>query len=325
MRRHTHTIARACARTFILAAALTLLTAPLLLSPWGLSQLSFIAIYIIAGSGLMLLAGYTGQLSLCHAAFIGIGAYTEAILQARGWPLEASLPAATALAGLSGIAAAWPARRLAGIYLAIATLSFGFIVQEALARLDVLTGGNAGMVVAPARSLVFGTVGEAGLYWLAWGLAGGALHALGRLLASSSGRACIALREDVTAAGMLGIAVPQVKTLAFALAAALAGLAGALYAHKLRFVSPEQFDWVMSIELLMLLVIGGLGTRTGIVLGAVFLIVLPQAIGLLRDALPTGMPPAGLELFAFGFVLVATLRFAPAGLAGLVGTVKRFL
>lgn len=320
-------------RAFIWAAVLGILLAPALLSTWGLSQLTFVAIYIVAGAGLMLLAGYAGQLSLCHAAFIGIGAYAEAILQARGWPLEVSLPAVAAIAGLSGMAAAWPARRLAGIYLAIATLSFGFIVQEVLARWDALTGGNAGLIVAPAQSLFFGTLGEMGLYWLAWALAAGALWALGLLLASSGGRACIALREDALAAGVLGIAVPRVKTLAFTLAAALAGAAGVLYAHKLRFVSPEQFDWVMSIELLMMLVIGGLGTRAGIVLGAVFLIVMPQLIGLLRDALPTATPPAGLELFAFGFALAVTLRCAPAGLAGLlaglglrlVGTAKRVL
>lgn len=299
-----------------------LAAAPLLLSSWGLSQLGFVAIYVIAGAGLMLLAGYAGQLSLCHAAFIGIGAYAEAILQARGWPLEASLPAAAAIAALAGIAAAWPARRLAGIYLAIATLSFGFIVQEIMARWESLTGGNAGLVVAPARSLLAGTLGEGGLYWLALALALAALWALGRLLAASGGRALVALREDPVAAAILGIPPARIKTLAFALAAALAGVAGALYAHKLRFVSPEQFDWVMSIELLMMLVIGGLGTRAGIVLGAVFLIALPQLIAALRDLLPTALPPAGLELFAFGLALVLSLRFAPAGLAG---AARRFL
>jgi branched-chain amino acid transport system permease protein len=288
---------------------LALLAAPALLSPWGLSQLTFMAIYVIAGSGLMLLAGYAGQLSLCHAAFIGIGAYAAAILQKSGWPLFAALPAAALLAAATGVLAAWPARRLAGIYLAIATLSFGFIVQEVFARWESLTGGNAGLVVAAPIDATL-------LYGLAWALALGALWLLGRLLASRLGRALVALNEDATAAGVLGIATPRVKTVAFSLSAALAGLAGALYAQQLRFVSPEQFDWVMSIELLMMLVIGGLGTRAGIVLGAVFLIALPQAIGLLRDLLAWDMPPAGLELFAFGFALVLTLRFAPAGLAG---------
>lgn len=303
-------------RPLALAAVLALGAAPLLLSPWGLSQLSFVALYVVAGAGLMLLAGYAGQLSLCHAAFIGIGAYAEALLQARGWPLEASLPAAAAVAALAGVAAAWPARRLAGIHLAIATLSFGFIVQELMARWESLTGGNAGLVVAPARSLLAGTLGGRELYWLILALALAALWALGRLLASRAGRACLALREDAMAAAVLGIAPARLKTLVFALAAATAGVAGALYAHLLRFVSPEQFDWVMSIELLMMLVIGGLGTRAGIVLGAVFLIALPQAIALLRDLLPTPLPPAGLELFAFGFALVLSLRYAPAGLAG---------
>lgn len=297
-------------------AVLLLCAAPWLLSPWGLSQLSFIAIYVIAGAGLMLLAGYAGQLSLCHAAFIGIGAYAEAFLQRQGWPLEASLPAATLLAAGFGLLAAWPARRLAGIYLAIATLSFGFIVQEVFARWESLTGGNAGVSVAAARSLWATAINAAQLYWLALALALACLWGLGRLLASSSGRTFLALREDAVAAAVLGVATARAQTLAFILAAALGGLAGALYAHQIRFISPEQFDWVMSVELLMMLVIGGLGTRAGIVLGAVFLIALPQAIGLGRDLLPIATPPAGLELFLFGLVLVLTLRFAPAGLAG---------
>jgi len=295
-------------RALFLAAILALIAAPALLSPWGLSQLTFVAIYIIAGTGLMLLAGYAGQLSLCHAAFIGIGAYAEAILQASGWPLAASLPTAALFAAATGMLAAWPARRLSGIYLAIATLSFGFIVQEVFARWESVTGGNAGLRVA--------AIDAHALYALAWTLALGALWLLGRLLASRLGRACVALRDDATAAGVIGVATPHVKTVAFSLSAALAGIAGALYAHQLRFVSPEQFDWVMSIELLMMLVIGGLGTRAGIVLGAAFLIALPQAIGLLRDLLTWDMPPAGLELFAFGLVLVLSLRLAPVGLAG---------
>ncbi len=295
-------------RVLALASFVALCAAPILLSPWALSQLTFVAIYVIAGSGLMLLAGYAGQLSLCHAAFIGVGAYVAALLQQHGWPLIATLPAAALLAAATGVLAAWPARRLAGIYLAIATLSFGFIVQEVFVRWESLTGGNTGLVV-PA--------GDAGmLYGLALVGAMGALWLLGRLLTGRFGRALLAMREDATAATVVGVATPRVKLVAFVLAAALGGLAGALYAHQLRFVSPEQFDWVMSIELLMMLVIGGLGTRAGIVLGAVFLIALPQAIALLRDQLTWEAPPAGIELFAFGFVLVLTLRFAPAGLAG---------
>ena len=298
-------------RILSIAVLVALLTAPAFLSPWGLSQLTFVAIYVIAGTGLMLLAGTAGQLSLCHAAFIGVGAYVEAILQQHGWPVFLSLPAAALLAAATGVLAAWPARRLAGIYLAIATLSFGFIVQEVFVRWESITGGNAGLVVA--------TLGAGMQYGLALACALAALWLSSRVNASRFGRALVSLREDPTAANTLGVAVPQLKVVAFALAAALGGLAGGLYAHQLRFISPEQFDWVMSIELLMMLVIGGLGTRAGIMLGAVFLIALPQAIALLRDTLGWNTPPAGIELFAFGFVLVLVLRYAPAGLAGGLG------
>ncbi|MEW6512746.1 MAG: branched-chain amino acid ABC transporter permease [Pseudomonadota bacterium] len=287
---------------------LALATAPAMLSPWALSQLTFVAIYVVAGAGLMLLAGHAGLLSLCHAAFIGVGAYAEAILHAHGWPLPLSLAGAALLAAATGILAAWPARKLSGIYLAIATLSFGFIVQEVLMRWESVTGGNIGLAVAPLDpQLLYGLAVAAGI---------GALWLLDRLLCGRLGRAFVALREDATAANVIGVAVPRVKMTAFALAAAFGGLAGALYAHQLRFVSPEQFDWVMSIELLMMLVIGGLGTRAGIVLGAAFLIALPQGIAMLRDTLGWATPPAGIELFAFGFVLVLVLRWAPAGLAG---------
>ena len=298
-------------RILSIAVLVALLTAPAFLSPWGLSQLTFVAIYVIAGTGLMLLAGTAGQLSLCHAAFIGVGAYVEAILQQHGWPVFLSLPAAALLAAATGVLAAWPARRLAGIYLAIATLSFGFIVQEVFVRWESVTGGNTGLVVA--------TLGTGTQYGLALACALAALWVSGRVNASRFGRALVSLREDPTAANTLGVAVPQLKVVAFALAAALGGLAGGLYAHQLRFISPEQFDWVMSIELLMMLVIGGLGTRAGIVLGAAFLIALPQTIALLRDTLGWTTPPAGIELFAFGFVLVLVLRYAPAGLAGGLG------
>jgi len=206
------------------------------------------------------------------------------------------------------VLAAWPVRKLSGIYLAIGTFSFGFIAQEIFARWETVTGGNAGRVVAPLDPHL--------LYGLTVAAALGALWLFGRLQASRFGRALLALREDATAADMLGIPIPRLKTHAFAVAAALGGLAGGLYAHQIRFVSPEQFDWVMSIELLMMLVIGGLGSRAGIVLGAIFLIALPQSIALLRDALGWNAPPAGIELFAFGLVLVLVLRWAPAGLAG---------
>ncbi len=295
-------------RTLLLAVLIALLAAPAVLSPWAISKLSFVAIYVVAGAGLMLLAGYAGQLSLCHAAFVGIGAYAEALLHAQGWPVWLSLPCAAALAAGAGVLAAWPVRRLAGIYLAIATLSFGFVVQEIFVRWESVTGGNAGRVVAPLDPLM--------IYGLSVAMALGALWLLGRLVSARFGRALICLREDATAAAALGVDAAQIKTLAFALAAALGGLAGALYAHQIRFVSPEQFDWVMSIELLMMLVIGGLATRAGVVLGALFLIALPQAIAWLRDALGWATPPAGIELFAFGLALVLTLRYQPAGLAG---------
>lgn len=294
-----------------------LIAAPFVLSAWGLSQLGFMAVYIVAGGGLMLLAGVAGQLSLCHAAFIGVGAYGEAILLHHGWPLALALPAAVLLAMLAGALAAGPVRHLAGVYFAIATLATGFVMQEIFARWESVTGGNAGLAV-PALA------GDT-LYALAMGAAGLTLWLLGRLRDSRLGRAWRVLRDDPLAAAALGMPLAQLKLLAATWSAGLAGLAGALYAHQIRFVSPEQFGVVMSVELLMMLVVGGLASRTGLVIGAIFLIALPQAIAGLAAALPWPLPPAGLELFTFGLVLVLTLRFAPGGLASLALPIIRRL
>jgi branched-chain amino acid transport system permease protein len=304
---------------------LALAAAPLL-PEYYLSQLTFVCIYALVGMGLMLLTGYTGQISLGHAAFLAVGAYTEAVLQAKGVPFGVSLLAAGALAGLAGIVIGLPALRLTGIYLAIATIAFGFIVQEVLARWESVTRGNSGITVKSISVGSFQFDAEWKLYYLALGLLVLAVTGVMNLLRAPTGRAFVAIRDSEISAQSMGIHLSRTKTTAFALSAALTGIAGALYAHKVTFISPEQFGILLSIELAMMIFIGGIGSLHGAVYGAIFLIALPQLIAVAKDHLPAAIGhQTGLEPTVFGLIMVLVILFEPLGIYGRWLKVRHYL
>jgi branched-chain amino acid transport system permease protein len=294
----------------------------LVLSPWlvdeyWLAQLTQVLIYSVVGLGLMLLAGFTGLFSLGHGAFLGVGAYTQAVLTGAGVRFPIALAGAGALSALVGVVVGLPALRVKGIYLGIATLAFGFIVQEVFARWEPVTGGNAGMhVKSPA---LFGWTLDTGveLYFLCLAVAVLATLAILNLLRSPTGRAFVAIRDSEISAQSMGIHLAAYKTQSFAISAALAGVGGALYAHMIKFISPDQFDIVQSIDLLLMVVIGGLGSVHGAFLGAIFLITMPQLIAQSKDLLPAfvGQAP-GLKAVVYGLVLIAFVLFEPMGLYG---------
>ncbi|MEW6705847.1 MAG: branched-chain amino acid ABC transporter permease [Pseudomonadota bacterium] len=309
----------------------SLLMAALLAAPWTvpdywLSQLTFICIYGVVGLGLMLLSGFTGLFSIGHAAFLGVGAYTEAYLQARGWPFPLSMACAALLSAAVGSVVGLPALRVKGVYLGIATLSFGFIVEEALARWESVTGGNAGMSVKTATAFGWQADSATSFYFLCLAVAVGCTVLVLNLLRSPTGRAFVAIRDSEISAQSMGIHLARFKTLSFALSAALAGIGGALYAHQLRFISPDQFGILQSIDLLLMVVIGGLGSIHGVFMGAVFLITMPQVIALAKDYLPAAIgQAAGLQGFVYGLVLVAFVLFEPMGLYGRWLKVRTYL
>ena len=296
--------------------ALALLAAPFLAGEYVMSQLQFICIYSIVGLGLMLLVGYTGQISLGHAAFLAIGAYTEALMQARGVPYAVSLPAAALFAAAVGWVVGLPALRLKGIYLAIATLAFNVIIEEVITRWESLTGGSSGLQLKPIEMAGFRFDGDASFYYLCLGLTVVSVLALLNLLRSPTGRAFVAIRDSEISASCMGVNLATYKTLSFALSAALTGIAGALYAHKVTFISPEQFTLLQSIELVTIVILGGVGFLHGAVLGAAFLIVLPQLISLAKDYLPADVGGTGLQAVVFGLVLIVFIIFEPMGLYG---------
>ncbi|CAN7380999.1 branched-chain amino acid ABC transporter permease [Pseudorhodoferax sp. LjRoot39] len=294
-----------------------LVLAPLALPEYWLAQLTFVLIYGIAGLGLMLLSGFTGQFSLGHAAFLGVGAYTQGVLTNLGWPFPLAMVMAMVLAGAVGVVVGLPALRVKGIYLGMATLAFGVIVEEVLARWESVTGGNAGLhMKAPAIGSFKLDSGE-GFYFLCLLLAVVATLAILNLLRAPTGRAFVAIRDSEVSAQSMGIHLAHYKTLSFALSAALAGLAGALYAHKISFLSPDQFSVLQSIDLLLMVVIGGLGSVHGAFLGAIFLIAMPQLIALGKGYLPEVIAMApGLQGFVYGVVLIVFVLFEPLGLYG---------
>lgn len=296
---------------------LALATAPWWLESYGLAQLTFILVYGIVGLGLMLLAGFTGLFSLGHGAFLGVGAYTHAVLAAQGWPFPLSLAAAAGLSAIVGAVVGLPALRVKGIYLGIATLAFGFIVEEGLARWESVTGGNAGLHLKAIDLFGFRVSSAESFYLLCLVLAIAATLGVLNLLRSPTGRAFVAIRDSEISAQSMGIHLARTKSLSFALSAALAGMAGALYAHKLNFISPDQFNILQSIDLLLMVVIGGLGSVHGAFLGAVFLIAMPQLISLGKDWLPPAIgQAAGLQGVVYGSVLIAFVMFEPMGLYG---------
>ena len=294
-----------------------LLIAPFVLAEYWLAQLSFVLIYSIVGLGLMLLAGFTGQVSIGHAAFMGVGAYAQAYLTNHGIPFFVALAMGMTLSAVVGVIVGAPALRVKGIYLGIATLAFGFIVEEVFARWEDVTGGNAGLNVKPPEIFGFKLDTDLSFYYLCLGLCVIVTLGVLNLLRAPTGRAFVAIRDSEISAQSMGINLARYKGLAFAISAAVAGIAGALYAHKMRFITPDQFSLIQSIDLLLLVVVGGLGFVHGAFLGAIFLITLPQLIALGKDYLPDAIGgAAGLQAVIYGVVLVAFVLFEPLGLYG---------
>jgi branched-chain amino acid transport system permease protein len=305
---------------------LGLIAAPWLFSEYWLAQLTFVLIYAVVGLGLMLLAGYTGLFSLGHAAFLGVGAYTEAVLGNAGVPFPLSIAAAALVSAAVGMVVGLPALRVKGIYLGIATLAFGFIVEEGFARWERVTGGNAGLHVKPPQMLGWKVESGEPFYYLCLVIAVIATFAILNILRSPTGRAFVAIRDSEISAQSMGIHLARYKTMSFAISAALAGVGGALYAHKIQFLSPDQFNILQSIDLLLMVVIGGLGSVHGAFLGAIFLITAPQLIALFKDLLPAAIgQAAGLQGTVYGLVLILFVLFEPLGLYGRWLKVRTYL
>ena len=304
---------------------LLLLAAPALAPAYYLSQLVLIGIYVTAGAGLMLLCGYCGQISLGHAAFFAVGAFTTTVLETHGVPFPAALLAAGLLAGAVGLAVGFPALRLSGMYLAIATLAAAFIVNEIIVRWESVTNGSSGLRVPKIAMGGFVADSETKLYYIVLPIALLAMLAVRNIVRAPLGLAMMAIRDSETAAQSMGIPLMRVKLTAFGLSALLTGIAGALYAHKIPFIEPDQFNILLSIEFLVMIFIGGIGSMHGIVLGAVFVIALPQLVAVAKDHLPAAIAQqSGLQAAVYAAILLVFILAEPTGLYGIWRKIKHY-
>jgi ABC-type branched-subunit amino acid transport system permease subunit/ABC-type branched-subunit amino acid transport system substrate-binding protein len=272
---------------------------------------SLIAINAIVAIGLNLLSGYTNQLSFGHAGFLAIGAYAAAILTIRApaLPVVATLLIAGLVTAAVGLALGVPCLRLEGLYLAMATLAFGFVVVEAILNLDWLTRGNDGLRV-PAAHLGPWTLGtDTARYYLVVAVATLLIVAAANISRTRTGRALLAVRESEIAAQASGIHLAAYKTLAFVVSAFYTGVAGGLFALVVGFLSPDSFDVFLSVDFVAMIIVGGLGSILGSVVGA-------AAITILNDSL------AGFQNYRpliFGAILVTSMLFMPGGIARALG------
>jgi branched-chain amino acid transport system permease protein len=320
-----------------------LLAAVLLLPlavPDYLSDVSMVFIYGLCGLSLMVLAGYTGLVSLGHAAFLGIGAYAHVyFVQDLGLPWVVAVALAAVLSGASGVLVGLPALRMTGVYLTIATLAFALIIQEAFSRWERVTHGLKGRPVD--KPVIFGVsfASDTAFYFLCLAVLIAGLWLTANILRAPTGRAWVAIRDSEIAAQSMGVHLARYKTMAFAYSAALMGAAGALFAHKIGFLAPDIFSVLLSIQFLLMVVVGGLGSLHGALYGAVFVAMLPVLISEVRDHAPqwaghlSGLlgkdagaavyltverfvKQPGLEPGIFGLILVLFILFEPLGIYG---------
>ena len=269
-------------------------------------------IYIILALGLNLTTGFTGQVSLGHAAFYAIGAYTAAILSTKlGWSIWLTLPFSAATAWAVGAVLGLPSLRVKEDFLAVVTMGLGLIIQSLALNLKI-TGGPMGIGnIAPLK--VFGqAVGMPGFLMFEIILVVLLTFVLYRIVNSRVGRALIAIREDETVANTLGINTTRYKVLAFAIGAMYAGIAGALFAHYFTYVSPDSFGFMESAIILSMVVLGGLGSIPGSILGAIILSVMPELLRGFED----------YRLLIYGLLLVIMMRYMPQGLFGKIKIVE---
>lgn len=255
--------------------------------------------------GLNLLTGYAGQISLGHAGFVGLGAYSSAIATATyGWPSIAGLALGVVLVGVLSFVVARPILKLKGHYLAMATLGLGIIISIVLSQELELTGGPDGMPVPSFTIFGWEVEGEQQWYWLVGGLLVAAVWLSLNLIDSPVGRALRALHGSEVAAQISGIDTTRFKVLIFVVSALFASVAGGLFAHYNNFITPDESGFLRSIELITMVVLGGMASTYGAVLGAAILTLLPQFLAVFHD----------YEMLIFGSVLMGTMIFMPKGL-----------
>jgi branched-chain amino acid transport system permease protein len=320
-------MSRATLRTllvFVVVGAIVF-TLPAFVTDFRAQQFSYVGIYLVALIGLNILTGYTGQISLGHGAFMAIGGYTTAILMAdHGVKDIVTIPIAIVVTGIAGFLFGLPAARLSGLYLALATFAIAVAMPSVIKRFEGFTGGGSGVnlfgtpeltaSLTPVRIAGFELNFNNWLYYLAWSIAMIGYVVGWLILRGRTGRAFRAVRDSETAAVSSGVSLARTKALAFGISAAYAGAAGALFAIATTYVNPDTFPVALSIFLLVGVVVAGLGSLQGLIVGAIFIQFMPLWAQNISKS-------PGAPAVIYGAFLILVVLALPGGAAGLVARV----
>jgi len=293
-------------------ALIIIVLLPFILSKYTVFLLSLLAVYALVSLGLNLLMGYTGQIAAGHAGFLALGAYFTAIAGTRmEWmPCLVIVLMAGIFTGIIGFLLGIPILRLKGFYIAMATLAFGVVVSEIILQWSALTNGDDGFQVPIARIAGFSFDSDYKLYYLIIFVTIILTLFAKNLTNGYIGRAFIALKGSETAAQTIGIDLAKYKTIAFAISAFYTGIAGGLFAYLITYLSPDAFTIELSIDFIAMIVIGGMGSILGSIIGAVILTGMQQVLAGLQD----------LQILIFGFSLIIFTIFMPRGISGMLST-----
>jgi branched-chain amino acid transport system permease protein len=297
---------------------------PFLGDPYIVYIVNISCIATIAALGLNILTGFTGQISLGHAAFFAIGAYCTAIISSRFQiPFWICLPASGFVAACAGLLVGIPCLRLKGLYLAMATMSFGVVVEYLSVTWESLTKGVRGIGVPTMNIFGYALDSNEKLYYLLLVVTALAIIAATNLMRTRVGRAFIAIRDRDIAAEIMGVNLTLYKVMAFVLSSFYAGVAGGLYAYVMHYIHPDHFTLLLSIQYLAMIIVGGLGSILGSIFGAVFITIIPEFIKALAQFLTLLFPALqdkyddGWNIAAFGLLIMLFLIFEPKGLSGI--------
>lgn len=303
---------------------LALVAAPAVLSSFLLSHMTVILFTLVGALGITVLTGFTGLISLGHVGFLMLGGYAYAIGVSRlGLPPEAALLAAAVVPAVFGLIVGLPSLRLHGLYLAITTLAFSHIVSAALLAGGKFTGAGRGITIARPSLFGMDLGSDRAFYWFCLAMCVLALLVTLNLRRSYVGRALVAIRDNDIAARTMGINLVWFKLLAFLISAAITGVAGALMAMYISIVSVESFPFLLSIEALAIIIVGGIGSVLGAVLGTVFIVSMPELFAALTSMLGGKfadlMTTSAHEFKSvlYGLAIIGFLRFDPRGLRGI--------
>jgi branched-chain amino acid transport system permease protein len=316
------------ARTWMAAFTVALFTLPAWGSDYMLAMACIVGIHVIASLGLNLTTGNAGLISLSHGAFVGVGCYTVAWLAKQGVPFYLTLPAGGLLAATLGVLVGLPSLRVKGLYLAIATLAAHFILTFVFREWESVTGGVPGTSIPRAKLFGFEFIGDRRNFYLIFIVAFVAALAARNLARTYFGRAFVAVRERDFSAEILGVHLLRTKLLAFAVGAFYAGVAGGLLGYFYGAITPEYFVLTLSVFYLAAIIVGGLGTVLGSILGALFMTFVPEVLRLVAHASSQWFPGvAGLLLpmgqVVFGVLIIGFLVFEPHGLAAIWSRIRR--